>query len=331
MNGGASPPAQVPGLVANIGRSRIELALVDQHGRLRRDTIRAYTSAEEAMISGAIIRFAHEASVAAPYDVSLAVAGVVRGDSVRITNSPWIVSRSGLTAMLQRSPVLINDFAAKAWALAGDHGVSVRSLGATATSGPTGTHCLVGVGDELGVGAFVIGEGGRPTVLASEGGASGLPYGALSAAMALKTIRSPQERVQADAILSSSGLMSIYTGLCAAGGHTPRWKDGIAVGRAASSQGGDPAATAAVRQLCDALLAFASDLVLIYGAWDGLYLAGAVVEAITRHLQDAIRAGGLALRGPHARRLSQLPVSLVTFEHGELSGAAIALRAHRLQ
>lgn len=313
-----------PRLVGSVGRTSTTLAIVDAHGRLRPDTIRDYAADDEPMVTGAIIRYLDVHGLGRErVPIALALAGVVRGEAVPITNSRRVVSRRGLTDLLRHPPILINDFAALGWALAGAHGSTTNSLGKSqASSSGAGTRCLIGVGDALGVVAYVNDEAGRTTVLATEAGASAI--GRSAPASSVRPMDGAT-RFQADSQLSADGLHATYRAVCAGGGTRPHLTNGYAVARAGSSRTADPDAAKAIEAHSKALLSFVAELVLIYGAWDGVFLSGELAEALAEPLDSGLRAGVMAIPGPHSRRLASVPVGLARFTNGELNGAAIAL------
>ena len=92
-------------LLAEIGSRAVRLGLTGEDGRLRRDTIRSYSPEEQSTISGALGAFADASHLPRlPRRCAIAVSGTPVGDTISVTNSRWIVSRSGLAAMLQAPP-----------------------------------------------------------------------------------------------------------------------------------------------------------------------------------------------------------------------------------
>ncbi|HCR33621.1 MAG TPA: glucokinase, partial [Stenotrophomonas sp.] len=109
-----------PVLVADIGGTNARFALADTSldAPLQQDSIREYAVAEFPSLGDAARYYLEQAGATARRGV-FAVAGRVDGDEARITNHPWVISRSRTAAMLGFDELhLINDFAAQAMAVA---------------------------------------------------------------------------------------------------------------------------------------------------------------------------------------------------------------------
>ena len=134
-------------VIADVGRRAVRLCLTDHDGHLRPETLRAYEPSQQSTISGALSAFGGECELAAlPRRCAIAVSGAPVGDIISVTNSRWYVSRSGLSAMLQAPPLILNDFAAKAWAIGSPQsGAAVETVaGAGLDLATPGTRCLIG-------------------------------------------------------------------------------------------------------------------------------------------------------------------------------------------
>ena len=313
------------GIAGHVGRSSLNFALVDGEGRVMADTIRGFGQEEQPTVSGGISTFLREVGMTGrSVRAALAVAGVARGDAISITNSPWFVSRSGLGAMLGHPPIILNDFAARAWALTGPSGMVLNTMPgfvAPAVRSP-GVFCLIGIGLELGVAAFVRGPTGLVTVISSEAGATVLPRSDLPEAT-LRRLSGPGCSIESYTVLSGSGLVRLAGDLRDAGSRSTL-VDLSALRAVASAH--DKPAQEAVRTFCDLFWNFAINLVLTYGAWDGVILTGELSELLKRQLVEAARVR-IARKGSHARLLRETPIGIAAFTQGELAGASMALRA----
>ncbi|RBI44853.1 glucokinase, partial [Xanthomonas oryzae pv. oryzae] len=108
-----------PVLVADIGgtNARFALADVDASVPLLDDTSREFAVVDFTSLGEAARYYLDQIGVQATQGV-FAVAGRVDGDEARITNHPWVISRSRTASMLGFSTLhLINDFAAQAMAI----------------------------------------------------------------------------------------------------------------------------------------------------------------------------------------------------------------------
>ncbi len=90
-----------PVLVADIGGTNARFALADTSldAPLLKESIREYAVAEFPSLGDAARHHLEQIGAAASRGV-FAVAGRVDGDEARITNHPWVISRSRTAAML---------------------------------------------------------------------------------------------------------------------------------------------------------------------------------------------------------------------------------------
>jgi glucokinase len=69
---------------------------------------------------------------------------------------------------------------------------------------------------------------------------------------------------------------------------------------------------------------FAGDLALAFGAWDGVYLTGAISRALQPQLSDPGFRRRMEGKAAFRRQLGEVPVALVNRNDLELLGAAAA-------
>ena len=124
------------------------------------------------------------------------------------------------------------------------------------------------------------------------------------------------------------GLLKLYHALCELH-DTPVSLLTPAEITAAARAHGDAAATEALHVFCGLLGSFVGDLVLLYGARGGVYLAGGILPQIQPFLLSSSFAERYFNKGVMRARLQQVPVRLI--EHGQLGvlGAAAWLLAER--
>jgi glucokinase len=312
-------------LLGDIGRSGVTFALTDRAGDLNEASIRSYEAGRHNTISGALMAFKEESGLPnLPRRCALAVAGVPRGDTISITSSRWFISRSGLTAILQRPPLVINDFAANVWSISAADEAQIIAVGATAPSSGPGTFAVIGMSDGLGVGVLIRDESGTVTVLPTEAGHSELIDQSAEAGPILDIIRSHHRYCSAETLLSPAGLVAIRNAISEQRRSGEPFQDAEQVVHAASL--GDPEAVEAARIFSKALWRFAGNLTLIYGAWDGIFLSGALVASLRSTLCDQDVRQSFVISGPNANLLRKVPCGFFLLEHSGLRGAAEAIR-----
>src|SRR5690606_32563464 len=155
-------------LIADIGATNSRFALLDDDGRQL-----ALETFENALFTGAEglldVYLSHRRASDQPKRAALAIAAPIVGDEVQMSNRPWRFSRAALKEQLKHNElIVINDFAAVAWALpaltAGD-GAQVG--GGAPLPGPT--RATLGPGAGPG-GASVTPAADDWAVVAAEGG-----------------------------------------------------------------------------------------------------------------------------------------------------------------
>ena len=325
----ASSPDGGIAVLGDIGRKRLQFALTDTAGRLRPETIRHYDARTAVTVSGAVQRFQADAGIAAlPGRSAIAVAGLTRGDTVSITQTRLIVSRVGLAAMFGQPPLLVNDCAAGAWALA-DEAARPQEVFAgppdLSTRRP-GCYCLIGATTGLGVAVLTRDAGGGVTVLPTEAGHAGLAAGSREIADLVARAFPDRHPVVAEEWVSAPGLLACYGALHRQASTRPIATSPEEVtGRIAT----DPVARQACVLFARALWAQAGSLALTYGAWDGVFLTGKLAVALRAILRQPDVGAAFALPGKYTRLLTTVPRALVGGDHPELRGAAEALRHQR--
>ena len=321
-------PEDCVGIVGDIGRQMIRVGLTDAAGALRRDTIRAYESATQSTISGALTAFARECGLnVLPRRCALAVSGAARGDTISVTNSRWYVSRSGLRAMLQADPILLNDFAAIAWSLTSPRGsarIEAADQGSICPATRPGTYCIIGIGSGLGVAVIQRDDFGHFSVLSTEAGHCSFVPAASDWQPVIEIMRRTSLSQTAEHFMSAAGLHRTYLACAEHLGLERRAANSVEV-VALAENARDIAAVKALDLIARALWQFAGNMVLSHGAWDGVILTGSLTHALGRTLRQQNVRDQFSVAGPYTRELSRVPRSFASFDHAELEGAAQAL------
>ena len=320
------------GLVADVGGTNVRFALAPVVGGELVEP-RAYRTADFAGIVEATERYLDDVHTAQrPRFGVFALAGVVRGDEVRITNGDWRFSSAAVQRTLGFDWLhTLNDFAALGWALPS---LRETDLVPVAWSGrkPTvrdGAVALLGPGTGLGVSAVHL-QNGDPVVLATEGGHIGLAPGTPEEADVLRYLQGRFERVSYERVLSGQGLSNLYCALSALYGTDRRDVD-VAPEEitARAATGKDPLARRTLDMFCALFGAFAGDAVLMLGAWDGVYLTGGLVTVLIDSLDQGAFRARFEDKGRFAAALAQVPTVAITHPNVGLMGAAAVMR-HRI-
>lgn len=322
-------------LLADIGGTNARFALAEPAAPmpLLPGSIRAYAVDDFDSLAAAARRYldATRAQVASGI---FAVAGRVDSGIARMTNHPWVVSRSHLREALGlEEATLVNDFVAQAMAVRLLRPEDVVAIGAPATKaggagdGPR-TCAVLGPGTGLGIGALLVRED-HAFALATEGGHAGFAPGTAEEIAVLERLAARFGRVSNERLVSGAGLANIHRALAEIAGRDPEAlrPEDVTAGAAA----GDRDCLRAIEVFCDVFGAIAGDVVLTLGAWDGAYLSGGLVPL----LLPALRRPGFRQRfeakGRYASALASVPTLAVLHPQPGLLGTAALAAADSLR
>jgi glucokinase len=306
-------------LVADIGRHSVRFGLSERGHDAPRD-VRTFLTAEHPTFTSALVSYLHDLGLHdARLPSVLAVAGAARGDLINLTGSRWYISLSGVEAVLRVPPRALNECAANALALTRMPAQAFTPLHGTLPRAiePGGNYVVIGTGSGLGVAALVT-QGGKLVPVQSEAGHMVFCPSTPDEQRFAEHCRARGVPLDVETLISAQGLLHAYAAL--SGGKTlPRPED------VTRNVGRDPVCTAVVRMFVEHLGAFAGDLVLAFGAWDGIFLTGAIARALERELRAPGFRQRLSGKAAFRRQLGEVPVALVNRNDLELIGAAVAV------
>lgn len=317
-----SSPGKHSDLVADIGGTNVRFALATPTGIER---MASYRCADFASLTDAARRYCAEADGRPPRRAAFAVAGPVRGDTIRMTNHVWTFSidRVRIELGLDRLEVL-NDFAALALALPELTRDDLREI-KPGTETERAPKVVLGPGTGLGVAALVPTAAGW-TALTGEGGHSDLAAQSEREWQVVRHLRTVYEHVSVERVLSGPGLVNLYEAISRLSDADPQSLTPAAV-VAGSRDGSSPACGEATRLFSTWLGAVASDLAVTLGAFGGVYLGGGVLPKMGEAFDvDRFRERFLA-KGRFRDYLRPIPVSMIQRPDAAMLGAARALAA----
>lgn len=312
------------GLVADIGRHSVRFALTGGNEGVEPRDVRTFSTAEHTTFTSALLSFVGDLGLDdQPLPGVLAIAGMTRGDLINLTGSRWYISLSGVEAVLRERPIALNEAAASAMALTAIGGGGLVALGPQPARPVEigGNYLLVSIGTGCGCAALVTTPGRRLAPVQSEAGHISFAAQTPEEHRFAASIAS-RGAVSAEALLSASGLIAAYAAL-SPDGRSPRTAQDVTKGF-----GRDPVCDAVGRFVAGYLGSFIGDLVLAYGAWDGVYVTGAVGRALHRQMTLPVFRQRFEAKDAHRRQLSGVPISLLTRTDLELLGAAATFASH---
>ncbi len=315
-------------LVADLGGTHLRLALTDTpgDGRPALRELRTYRVAEATSLAQAGSRYLLDTGARAAGAVVCA-AGRVLARTITLTNLSWRVNGAELEqAWAMRHVAVVNDLAGAASALAWlDEAEAPPLWPVSQVPNAAERRCVVvSPGTGLGVAAARLLAAAQVEVFDTEGGHAGF---AAQSDIEWELARAMQQRegshISWEHWVSGPGLSRIHQALVVRSGRAA-WNSG---GRTpeqivAGAASGDAACEQALKLFAQALAAVAGDCVLMHGAWHGVYLMGALVQALRAHWVDHAFRARFADKGPFAQAMAQVPVRLVVHPHPVLLGAA---------
>jgi glucokinase len=309
-------------LVADIGRLSVRFGLTGgEQGVIPRD-VRKFMTAEHPTFTSALVAYLSDLGLQDERLPSvLAVAGAARGDLINLTGSRWYISLSGVEAVLRERPRALNECAANALALTTLPVSAFTSLPGPAAKRvePGGNYVVIGSGTGLGVAALIT-AGDRLVPVQSEAGHMAFAPSTADERKFLEYCTAKGQMVDVETLVSAPGLMLAYEAL--SGG-----KRGARPEDVTRNIGRDPVSTQVVRMFVDYMGAFAGDLAMAFGAWDGVFLTGAIARALAPQFSDPSFRRRMETKAAFRRQLGEVPVALVNRNDLELIGAAAALQA----
>jgi glucokinase len=325
-NAHSVPSPELAFLAADVGGTHARIGLVsprpDGHRPVTVLEYRRYACVEWPSLTAVLKDFVAQLSPGMHVDhCAVASAGYVLGDAIVNDNLPWPVSIRDIRETLGISTLaVINDFEAVAYATQFMTHADTTPVIETSAPQMAGPVLVMGPGTGLGSAVLLPGKP-HATVLPTEAGQVALAPGNELEIEILRFLARDRAYVSFEHALSGPGLVNLYNAICALRGVKATLQLPVDVTRSAVEQS-DAAATEALNVFCGLLGSFVGDLVLLYGARGGAYLAGGILPQIRDLLLTSTFAERFFNKGVMRPYLQQVPVRLM--EHGQLGviGAA---------
>jgi len=240
----------------------------------------------------------------------LAVHGATYGETLMLSRSNWAISRSGLRSVFGRDAIVINDVAARAWAVVGGAGprLDILSPGTIGVPdfGRSGRWTFTNIGNGVGLAVIDVNELGDVRVLECEMGHCGF-------APATEEDR------------------ALCKALAAQGQPLVSWEMALTVtpDDAVWTAPGLPATRAARVAMISRLIGrYIGDTVLAHGAWAGAIVTGKRTAEMVAESGTAPFNAGFEAKPKFARLVKATPRWRLTGQELTLAGCAIALERH---
>jgi glucokinase len=297
-------------LIADIGATNTRCALLDSSGQIlatERFKNDDFGSLEEVLLAYLGRRRANDR----PSRAALAVAAPILGDEVRFFNRSWAFSQERLARELKLSRlIVINDFAAVAWALPRLTDQSTRKVGQgeAVSRKPI---AVLGPGSGLGVSSIIPSEDGW-AVAHGEGGHVTLAATTDEEAAVIDLARMEHGHCSAERLISGPGIVNIYMTL----GHLegrPRTTAPIMPAEiTAAAADGEPLALRTREMFFELLGNVAGNLALTVGALGGVYIAGGIVPKLLEPFVASRFRERFEAKGRYKYYMERIPTYVIT-------------------
>ena len=325
-NGGRNGAYEI--MAADIGgtHARFAIATIEDGGPISLAHLKTLEVASYPGLEAAVQAYGKAIARRLPRLVAMALACPIVGDTLKMTNNPWVIRLSVIREMLGLENLLVvNDFAAIGHAVA-RAGAShfERLIGPDQPLPTAGIISIIGPGTGLGV-SQVFRHETKAFIIPTEGGH--IDFAPLDPAedAILTALRKIYGRISIERILSGPGLFNLYRALgemqdISVQSLDPRdlWTMAI--------NGRDPLAVEALQRFCLTLGSVCGDLALLQGA-SAVVLAGGLLPRIAHLLPQSGFERRFLAKGRFEEHMSKLPVFRILHPEPGLFGAAAAYAA----
>jgi len=313
---------EFPILIGDIGGTNARFAIIVDAYADAREFPTIHT-ADFATIDEAIQSVLDQTNVI-PRSALLAVAAVIEGDEIEMTNSKWVVRPREMMENLNIGDIIVlNDFEAQALAVVALGEEHLEKIGGGVAT-TTGSRVVLGPGTGLGVSALL--HARRAWIpVPGEGGHVDLGPRREREIEVFKHLETIEGRVSAEQVLCGRGIINLYRAISLADGKTP----GFTLPEEITQAGLDRSDETAAETL-DMFVTFlgrvAGDLALIFMSHGGVYLAGGIAQRILPALMDGRLRAAFEDKAPHSHVMRELPIFVITHPRAALAGLAAYAR-----
>jgi glucokinase len=312
-----------PFIAADVGGTHARVGLIRPRssGQPVLEQYERYVCADYPNLGAILREFLKSLPAIVIGEAAIACAGYCLDGTIINTNLAWTVSLDQIRAELNLARVeFVNDFEAVAYATPHLDVSETTLLTPPGELLPQAPTVIVGPGTGLGA-AVRIPFGDGHVVLATEAGQAAFAPTTDREIEVLRVLRRNVSHVSIEHVLSGPGLVNLYAALGELQRAEAVLRSPAEITRAAIDRA-DPLAHEALDTFCGLMGSVLGDLVLLYGAQGGAFLAGGILPQIKSHLLRSSFVERFLDKGAMRPVLERVPVRLI--EHGQLGvlGAA---------
>ncbi|KMZ13324.1 Glucokinase / HTH-type transcriptional regulator (HexR) [Candidatus Burkholderia humilis] len=317
----ANQHADGPRLLADIGGTNARFALETAPGEIGQ--IRVYPGADYPGIAEVMQQYLKDTKVGRVDHAAIAIANLVDGDHVKMTNHDWSFSIEATRRALGFDTLLVvNDFTALAMVLPSLTDAQREQVGG-GSCWQSSVIGLLGPGTGLGVSGLIPADD-RWIALGSEGGhATFSPFDERED-LVMRYARRKFPHVSFERVCAGPGLELIYRALAE--------RDNVAVADAFTAAdvttralAGEALALEAVNCFCAILGTFAGNIAVTLGALGGIYIGGGIVLKLGELFHKSPFRDRFEAKGRFQQYLSGIPTYIITAEYPAFLGVSAIL------
>ncbi len=310
-------------LVGDVGGTNARLSLVNLADGTLSNT-KVYSSVENESLEVVIKKYREETK--AEFDSAcIAIATMLSGDYVKMTNNSWEFSISKMKENLNLNKLLfINDFTAMSMSVTTIKTEDMEQIGGSSIV-PFAPKAIYGAGTGLGVGYLIYSQG-KWIPLASEGGHVDIAVQTDREDAILKILRKKFDHVSGERLLSGQGLVNVYQAIAELNGHEIRGVIPADVTAGAFAENPCPDCKETVDVFCKLMGAFGGNLALNLLTKGGVYIAGGIVPRFMDYFKKSQFRYEFESKGRFNEALTQIPVYVISQQDAGLIGAGAYVR-----
>lgn len=307
-------------LIADIGGTYVRFACIFGHSD-DLSNVQKLTCADFKTPEDAINKYIENQNIKELDAIYIAAAGPIIDDCIKLTNNTWELCASNLKKQYQVKHVaLLNDFEAIAYSLPHLTEGQLLQIGETKhiPNQENFTFALIGPGSGLGIASLCC-RNKYLFPLVTEGGHSSFaPENDIQYNL-LRILLEKFNRVTNEDLISGPGLVNIYNSICEL-----EAVDCLSCSPAtifsAAKDTSDPIAKKVIHIFFEILGQAAGDLALTFGAYDGVFITGGIVQRYPEMLLNSSFRERFECKGKQNALLKKTPTWLITEEYPGLIG-----------
>lgn len=322
------PSESSPHLLADVGGTNVRFALDD--GAAGRDDVTVLATRDFPSLIAAVRHYlaGRGAQGRGVRRGAIGIANPVWGDQIRMTNHDWSFSIETMRRELAWDAfVVLNDFAAMAYALPSLAGVDLLRVGGTVGE-PNAPRVLLGPGTGLGVSSLVASPAG-PVAVPGEGGHVSFAPETEREIRLWHFMHSRFPRVSCERLLCGSGLSYLHAFISGVPLASSLGEGDLLAPEAitaAALSGTDRASCETLDLFCGLLGALAGDLALALGARGGVFIGGGIVPCLGGRLAQSPLRTRFEAKGRMSDYLHDIPIDVILSPYATLAGLSVASR-----